>query len=54
MSSLENIRCIYPVDHKVDNTDFELEENEFNEQMKYFIRYILNDNSDKLSVFKVN
>ena len=54
MSSIENIHCNYPVDHKDDFKDLVLEEKEFDEQMEYFIRYILNDNSDKLTSFDVN
>ncbi len=50
MSSLENIRCIYPVDHN-DDLKYSLSEEEYDEQMEYFIRYILNDNFDNLTVF---
>ena len=51
MSSLENIRCIYPVEYN-DDLKNSLSEEEYDEQMEYFIRYILNDNSDKLTVIK--
>ena len=56
MSSLEKVHCIYPVPvaHKDDHKNSSLSDEEFFEQMKDFIKYILNDNdddSDKSLVF---
>ena len=52
MYFLNKIHCIYPIKHK-DNSENSLsDEKEYYEQIKYFIKYILNDdNYDKLMIF---